>query len=237
LVLISSYPNSLDGLRSNFQGKAAINNIKIVFKDFKNSFLDKSIRNSIVNLSIHTGYYRALKDYLQPVLQVLVLSVPWFLWYDEKQRIAIVVGLVYFLIYIMTSFASRWSGGFKSLFQHFAKPLNITLAASLIIGFMSGLFYSFDLIVISVSLYIGIFIIENLRKPIGIAKVADRANKDILATVLSAESQFHSLIAAIFAPIIGFVADYAGLGKAVLVVSAILLILFPMFRLKKEKLV
>jgi hypothetical protein len=81
--------------------------------------------------------------------------------------------------------------------------------------------------------FIGIYLIENLRKPIGISYVADTVNKDILATVLSAESQAHTLVAAILAPVFGFIADTLGLGYSMIIISAFLFVLYPFFALRK----
>lgn len=234
LILISSYPSSLDGLRSTFRGQHITKNFKHILKGFYESFRKPEMLKAVANLSIHTGYFRAIKDYLQPVLQMLVYSIPIFLWYDNKQRTALIVGLVYFLLYLLTSFASRNSGKFKAMFPDFKKPLNYTLVAGLVLGILSGLCYVYDFIVLSVVFFALIYLVENLRKPIGIANVADGSNKDALATVLSAESQFHSLLAAIFAPVVGFLADYAGLGEAIIIVSFLLLLSVPFFLEKKE---
>jgi hypothetical protein len=64
--------------------------------------------------------------------------------------------------------------------------------------------------------------------------VADTIDKDILATALSAESQVHTLVAAILAPLFGFVADTLGLGYSLIIVSAFLIILYPMFMLRNK---
>ena len=76
--------------------------------------------------------------------------------------------------------------------------------------------------------------IENLRKPIGIAYITENVKTDILATVLSTESQFHSLVAAVIAPVIGFFADRFGLGYAIIFASSILFDLRAALSAKKE---
>jgi hypothetical protein len=69
--------------------------------------------------------------------------------------------------------------------------------------------------------------------PIGISYVTEIIDKDILATVLSAESQTHSIIAALLAPLIGYLADAFGLGYALAGVSGLLLVLLPFVWLRK----
>ena len=81
----------------------------------------------------------------------------------------------------------------------------------------------------TVIFYSGVYLIENLRKPIGIALVADRLDRDVLATALSAESQAETIFAALIAPLIGFMADRWGVGQALMVVSGLLIVLMPLY--------
>jgi len=178
-----------------------------------------------------------MKDYLQPVLQTLALTLPVLVFLEDKQRSSIVIGLAYFIIYLLTSFSSRNSGKFSSRFLFLNIPLNLTIIIGLTIGILTGIFYENSYIILAVILFVGIYIIENLRKPIGIAYITENVKTDILATVLSAESQLHSLIAALLAPLIGFFADRFGLGYAIIFISAILILLGPLYLLKKKKVV
>lgn len=234
LFLISSYPRYLDGMRSEFSQHRVTENFKHVFRGFISSFKDIRLLRTASNLSLHTGFFQAMKDYLQPVLQTLALSLPVLLVYSDKQRTAVLVGIVYFFIYLMTSYASRKSGSFSSKFQGLNRPLNITLIVGLLAGVFIGVFYFSGGIVAAVVFFIVIFLIENLRKPIGIARVAEISERNYLATVLSAESQFHSLITALLAPLLGFCADFFGLGEAIVIASVILLIISPLVLLKES---
>jgi hypothetical protein len=108
------------------------------------------------------------------------------------------------------------------------------MLAGLVMGVLIGVFYNLDLLLISIILYIGIFIIQNLRKPMGIAYVSDMTNQDILATTLSAESQATSFFSGIIAVVIGYFADRFGLGTAMIVSSFVLLVLTPLYRAKEK---
>ncbi|MEZ5197057.1 MAG: hypothetical protein R2764_11805 [Bacteroidales bacterium] len=182
-----------------------------------------------------TGYYQALKDYLQPVLNTLALTLPLLLMLEDKQRVSVIVGITYFVIYLLTSYSSRHAGAYSIRFKNLTKPLNITIMGGLLLGGLSGLFYEMNIIFVSVIFFIGIYIIENLRKPIGIAYVTETIDNRILATVLSAESQAHTLVAAILAPLIGYLADAYGLGYAIMGASGLLIIISPVFLLGLTK--
>ena len=87
---------------------------------------------------------------------------------------------------------------------------------------------------LSIIIFIGIYLIQNLRLPAGIAYFTENLDKDILATTLSAESQNKSLFTAVMALMIGLLADRYEVGTAVLVCSGILLATTPLYLLGKR---
>ncbi len=94
-------------------------------------------------------------------------------------------------------------------------------------GILSGIFYNTGLLAVSIALYVGIYLIENLRRPMGISYITDMMHRDILATALSAQSQASSLVAAVVALLIGFLADLYGIGWSLAVVSILLISASP----------
>lgn len=235
LVLISTYPKILNGQVSSVHNKQIGKAFKNVINDFIFSFKSGKLFKAITNLSIYTGYYKALKDYLQPVIKTWAIALPVMMYLNDKQKAAVMIGIIYFIIYLLSSFASRNSGNFSQRFSKINIPLNLTLYLGLLAGLISGIFFNLNFIFLSILFYILIYIVENLRKPIGVSLVAEASpKKDILATLLSAESQAHSLIAAILAPMIGFLADKMGIGYAMIIVSGLLILISPLVLIKSN---
>ena len=234
LINISTYPKVLDGRRAQMSRKELLKSFKSVMLDFWHAFTRLKTLKSLVNLSMHSGFYRSIKDYLQEYIKVLALSLPLLLAYNDKQRAAALVGLIYFVIFLLSSRASKFSGRFSALFKNLNIPLNYSLLISFSLGILSGIFYALEMPLISVILFVLIFLIQNLRMPIGISYVTEIIDKDILATVLSAESQMHSIIAALLAPLLGYLADIYGPGYALAGISFLLLLLLPMVWLGKK---
>ncbi|MBN1338788.1 MAG: MFS transporter [Bacteroidales bacterium] len=232
ILLISSYPPVLNGSTKTFRKGTVMANLKQVLSDFYHSFRDRRMVKAIFHLSAFTGFYTGIRDYLQPVLEAMALSLPVLVLMETEKRTSVVIGGVYFIIYFITSFASRGSGVFANRFGTLTKPLNLTLLIGLLAGILCGLFYLMDYILLSVAFFLLIYMIENLRKPIGIAFVSENVNKNVLASVLSAESQAHSLLAALIAPLAGWFADLWGIGPALTAVSLILILFWPLFFLK-----
>jgi MFS family permease len=234
LLLMISYPKILDGDLTKFESQKVSQTMKQVLKDFAYSFKDMFMLKAIANISIYTGFYKAAKDYLQPVLNAFALSLPVFVALNDKQRSSLVIGIVYFILYFINSFVSRSSGRFVDKFKNLCNILNITMLLGYLSGALSGLLLLLGLPILSIVFYMGIYIIQNLRKPMGVAYISDMMKQDILATALSAESQASALAAALFAPLIGFFADMWGVGVALIIVSIMIALPSPIYFVKNR---
>ncbi|MBN2875311.1 MAG: MFS transporter [Spirochaetales bacterium] len=254
LVLMMSYPAVLDGPRraailatilaagtvarsggenggASAPAASIADEFRHVLKAFASSFKDLFVLRAISNQALYTGYYKAAKDYLQPLLAGLALGLPVLLGWQEQERTALVVGIVYFGLYLMTSHASRSAGSFSERFVSLARPLNLTLLGGIGLGLASGLVYYLGWTALAAALYMGVYIVENLRKPMGIAYVSELMNQDALATALSAESQAETLFAAVIALALGFSVDVLGPGLGLAACSALCLALGVLLRL------
>ena len=235
LVLISSYPSYLDG--ANKKLKPALVKKKFIetVRNFILSFKDLNIIRAISNMSVYSGLHKVIKDYLQPVIHTFALSIPIILAFSDKQRSAILIGVLYFIIYMLTSLASRYSGKIKDRIKTTELALNITLYAGLLMTLATGILYHYSFYFIAILFYIGIFLIENIRNPIGVDYISRLYKNEILATALSANSQAKSLFAAIIAPVLGFLADKFGIGIALSILALLILISTPLYLAKKPK--
>jgi MFS family permease len=232
-ILISTYPDFLNGEIKHIGQSTLWEKSKYIFSAFYQNFKNLEFLRSLTSLSLHTGYYRAVKDYIQPIMMSLALTIPFFTGLENKQKTALVVGILYFFIYLFTAYASRRSGRFMDFYKNYSRPMNLTLLIGFVAGIVSGIFYAIQLFWISALFFILILMIENLRKPIGISYVAELSHDDAMATALSVQSQSQSLFAALIAPIVGVTAQYAGVGIGMAVATTFLLLFFPLYRLKE----
>ncbi len=233
LMLMLSYPAWLDGKASSLKSVDIRRTTRDTLLDFWHSIRHPGILRGVLNISSHGGYYRAVKDYLQPVLQSLAITLPFFMDLDKERKSALLIGFVYFLIYLLSSASARQSGSFSGRFRQLATPLNITLVAGFTAGALSGLFYTMDLLLLSVLFFVFVYLVENLRLPAGISWFSEKLNPDILATALSVESQGKSMFTAILALGMGYLADRFGPGTALLALSLAMLAMYPLLRIRK----
>ena len=234
LILMLTYPKELDGHIKQLESNELWNKMKQVFKEFIFSFKELYVLKGSVNLAIFTGFYSAVKDYLQPVLKTFALGLPILLLYKDKQRSAVVIGLVYFVLFLITSFSSRASGKISARFAKLGTVLNLTLLTGFLAGMISGIFYHIGITWISVLFFLIIYIIENLRKPMAIGYVAELFDQKILATALSGAAQLDSIFTAIIALMLGFFADRFGVANSLIIISIIMILSLPLYLIKRK---
>ena len=235
MILIWSYPDYLDGEFDAKNRKTVGNKFSEVWNTIVTSLKEFSLLRILTSLSLHTGYYKAVKDYIQPVMVSLAITLPWLPLMGEKQKSALVVGVIYFFLYLLTAQTSRSSGRFLNRFAHFSRPMNLTLFAGILLGFSAGIFYLLHWYALSILGFVLIMLNENLRKPIGIAFVTGKSNDKAAASVLSIQSQAQSFFAAVMAFVIGWGAQLGGPGTGILFGSGLLLLLLPLSLLKRAR--
>ncbi len=236
LLLLLSYPAELDGQVRELKISRLRDSFSATIREFATSMRNPSILRAVANSASYGGYFDALKDYLQPVLKAFALSAPVFAFLgsgqDDIRRTAVVIGVTYLILNLLTAAASRYAGRFAERYSALHLPMNLTLVAGLSMGIAVGLSHRMGWTALTVLLFLGLYLVHNLRRPLGEAYITETLKDDILASALSTESQFITLITALLAPVLGFCADLWGIGIAMALVSAALLALFPLYRAK-----
>ncbi len=239
-TLMLTYPASLDGDLK----KAAISELGKRFKqigtDFIHSLKSSQARRAILNMSAFDAYFKAAKDFLQPLLKQLALGMVILGSLSKEKRSALVIAIVYFTLYLLTSFASVNADAFAKKFDNKARAMNLTLIIGIFTGLLIGIFYHWAFYVIAVILFIILNIAENLRKPINVGHIGESFPKNTLSTTFSVASQFQTLLSALLVLLIGFLSDHVGVGAGIGITAVLLLPFLPMIWVKdtyaKEKL-
>jgi MFS family permease len=225
LVNLATYPKAID---EEIREK----------KPQKYSFLAtfKSVDNIKIylNSSLFDAFFKTVKEYLQPILASLALSLPFFVDMNLEKRTSVVVGICYFFIYILTSYASKNSYLFVEKTKKLSLALNVTFITGMILILMAGFFNVFSLNIIPVILFLILFVLQNLRRPLNVSLISDIIPPEKLSTGLSVESQLKTIFIAVFSPILGFLADKIGVGWALFVFSAFMLLLYPMIKISTK---
>ena len=233
LINLALYPKYLDkGVQKGSFRQLSINAIRLAKQSWR-VFKQKQMVLAVFNLSFYSAYYKAVKDYFQVLILSFSAGLVLFPNYNMDQQNAFFIGIAYTILFLFSSIASRNSFRFQSFFTTDKKALNFSLLFGVLIGAIAGVGMLLDLKLAAVLLFFGIYILENLRKPIGIGRVIDYSNEKINATVLSVASQIKALMAALLALCMGYFAETFSVSIALILTSLLLLLLFPFYWLKK----
>lgn len=225
LFLMASYPKYLDGTtEKNGSMKSAFSD---TWRTFTGIFRNRDSVRGILNSSVYGGVFKASKEYLQPVLKAQAVALPVLLFMADRERIAVLVGLVYFGLFLLASITSRSAGRFASMFKSLARPINMTFVLGGVLILMAGLSVHYVWYVIAILAFVGLHMIQSIRKPLNVAYISDTISSKVMASGLSVESQLVTVITAILAPIIGWMADFYGIGIALVIAGIIYLVFLP----------
>lgn len=208
IINFLGYPAYLDGTPSrDFSLKQIASGL---WQTLKDSAQNAVIRRLFLETMGFEGTYKVTKDYLQPILKQAALGLPLFLWLHADKRSAILVGVVYFLIYILSMFASRYSHRLSERLggENEAAAANWKISLVLFLALIPALGWQVN------ALAIGIFVLlemlQNLWRPIQVARFDMYSDTSKGATILSIDSQAKSIFTMIMAPLLGFAVDCCG---------------------------
>ncbi len=219
LINLATYPKALEGEIKKTRERSLFLIIKTTINDFLKSFRNPEVRKTIFSISSYTGYYKTVKDFIQPIIQGFALTIPILALKSEGDRTAILIGGIYFLIFLISSFAARYSDVFVKKFSKPVYALSSSIILGSLMGVISGIFINLDLFLMAIIFFTFIYLFQNLRKPIGIGRIADNIKPEIMASALSFESQAETLFTTVFVLILGFMIDSLGLGWGIISIS------------------
>lgn len=216
IFLIFSYPAELDDVRKPSK-RAAFGSI---FRSFVQTIKNYQTLKLISYSALHTAYLKAIKDYIQPLMLQVALLIPLLSNIDREQQNGLMIGVFFFIIFIMTSFVSRSASSLEG-----KSKKNIVLMTVLwgfAAGILSGILYQNGLMIPALLSFVVIYLVENIRKPIMTAYVADHVPVEILSSVLSAQSLLKTIMTAGIALIFGALADHFGIARSLYLTSILL---------------
>ena len=223
LLNLASYPKALDGDLQQIPLKHIWTQTVSTLRDFGGIFANRPALHALGNSSIFGALFKSTKDYLQPILESFALSLPFLLAISDQQRGAVVIGVVYFFIYLATSYAARNAAGFSEHFPSLGRAINLTFVFGAGLLFIAGLATWQNWAFISIIVFLAFHVLHNLRRPMNVSFISDKIESRVMASGLSVEAQLITILSAIFAPLLGLLADHVGVGSALAVIGLVTL--------------
>lgn len=227
-----TYPKYLDEVEIKKKKKKQTKFLPELWSVLKKPHLIKIISNS-TTLSSFLG---ASKDFIQPMMAAFALSLTFLDFINDKnEKIGLVVGVLYFCIYMMTSRAASLSKKVKKKIPNQERFITTTLTIGLLLGITAGLLYEFNLSLIAIMMFTLVYVTDSLRKPILTGYMSDDCPSEMLTTVLSVDSFISTIFTAILSFTFGFLCDYLSIGSALIILGVSLLVLYLSAKLYFKK--
>ena len=228
-LLILSYPQFLD---------SADKKEKIKFGGLLKIFIDNFRKNTALrHILLEEGIFEStisfVKDLIQPIMELIIVGSGAVIIssLSPEDNLNIILGIVYAVLNLLGSFASRKA--------YIIKADRSSMSCLYIIhGLLAVSMAVLALVsknpVMVFAVYLVIYGLFNVRKPIFVDEVDEHIEKSERATMLSVSSQLKSLFLMIFAPPMGFIADKFGISSVMLILSFIFILSFPLLKTKKK---
>ncbi len=222
-LLMLTYPPELDGETSEAPAEEMW---KHTVESFKDIFYVPDMRKLFLNSSIYDSFFKISKDYLSPVLESFAVGMPILLGIESPlKRTAILVGVVYSLVYLSGFSSSMISSDLKDKIGNLPRALNLLFFVLAGAFLLIGIFFNLDIAILTISGFFLFYILNNLRRPMVVGLLGEMMSSQKRATLYSAETQMRSIFGMIIAPIFGYIADRAGIAYTFIIGGLILLVL------------
>ncbi len=237
LFLMISYPKELDGEISGDKKAGALQKAKnkalFTLKSFAGIFKSRAALGALFNSSLYDGVFKTVKNYLQPVIGSYSLMLPVLLSYEEDKKVAVVIGGVYFILYILASVSAGSSGAVTRKMRSDTWAINTYFLTGAFLIIASGVSLIFGFRLSAIVIFVLYNMIHNFKRPVNVGYISEQISGKVMASGLSVESQLTALFVAVFAPLMGFVADRVGVGHGFAMMAVVLAVSFPFVRVGK----
>ncbi len=216
------YPKELEGQSS--EKVSTITVLRHLWSCLKDCVCLSGLRRLIIESMGFEGVYKAVEDYLQPVLAALALTLPLMVGWGDAQRSAVLVGAVYFVLYLASAYASRQSHRLSQMAGGEEGGSKFLWRTVVVIYLMMLPLLYFELYYVVVAGFILLSLIQNFWGPMIVSRFDSYATEAQGATVLSVQSQAKAVSTMIIAPILGAAVDFVttnGIGGSFWPVAAL----------------
>jgi hypothetical protein len=208
IVNFLGYPAELDGEQDAPVSFGAL--FGVLWESLREVAGRRPLRRAVLESLGFEGVFHGTKDYLQAILERTAIALPVLLLVSDLKRTAVLVGVVYFALHLMSSAAARQAhrvvdaaGGEEpaaDILWGVDWMLFAGLLASLVLGWQAA----------AIAAFVLLMVVQNLWRPALVSRINTHSTPEMGATVLSIEAQAKSLGTMAIAPLVGWAVDNTG---------------------------
>ena len=237
LLLMMSYPKELDfspieGVDQKSHDRRDL--VRLSLLGLTELLRDRDIRRAVLNTSLFEGFFKATKDYIQPIIVQVALSLPILVMLETERRSSVLIGTIYLLIYTMTAFAASRADKVSHMVKSLERSMDLLFLGAGLIAIVSGGLLILARPVSAGILFMSIYVIQNFRKPMEVDYFSSRIPAAGMAAGLSGSSQMTTLFTALAAPIVGLVVDTIGIGPGCIGTGVLMVVASLLFRFERQ---
>lgn len=211
VVNVWGYPPEVDG---DVKKGASVNEVLAhLWQALSDSIRRPGLRRLLLESMGFEGFFKASKDYLQPILKgaALPLCAALFagLALSEEQSAVVLIAPVYFALFLLSAAASRQAHALVEHHGHEDRASRLLwLVWFVALALLAPAMY-FGYYAAVVAGFVALHVLQNLWRPVLVSRFDSHSDEAQGATVLSIESQARGLAVVALAPLLGYLADLA----------------------------
>lgn len=225
IVNFLGYPKELDG---NIDGGASLGKVAGHLREaVMQSIRKPDLRRLMFESMGFEGVFKAVKDYLQPVLKAAAAGAfviggaatttaagagaGWFhgVTLSETQRSAVLVGVVYFGLYLLSAVGSRQAHRLSDAAGGEERAANVLWIAAVVLYAAILLAGWFQWAALLIAAFVLLHVSQAVWRPVIISRFDKTSHEQQGATILSIESQAQGIATLVLAPLLGLAIDAA----------------------------
>ncbi|MGM0378198.1 MAG: MFS transporter [Bacillota bacterium] len=221
-LLIKSYPDYFNKRETDEISIRIF--YELIKKQIKSIFENLKLKDTIFNSAIYNSVFTMIKDYIQPVIVMLLFSI-FTLKGDIETLTKIYLGVTYGFFSIGSVIVSRNSYKINEYISA-QKAFKVTFLLLSILLITLSFTINYELIYLTLFIYFYIYVSKDLRKPQFVEICGNLMKKTERATVMSVANQIKSSLVIFVAPILGLISDQFGIDKMFLILGSLILIIY-----------
>ncbi|NOY91432.1 MAG: MFS transporter [Deltaproteobacteria bacterium] len=211
MLNLATYPAEVDEIRAEKETLGSLS--RALWQSLKCAVKRRPLRRLVIEAMGFDGFFKASKDYLQPVLFAAALPLSARLFahagLNEAQRSVVLLGPVYVTLFLLSALASRHAHRVVRALGGSYERASRELWAALAIVFGVLLWaLRVELASVAIAGFIALYVVQNLWRPVLLSRLDRVSDGAEGATILSIESQARSLFTLALAPLLGALVDH-----------------------------
>jgi len=204
-IALCTYPKELDGKP---EGNARIRDVFThMWQTLRDSVKVAGLRRLMVESMGFEGFFDVIKDYIQPMIKVMVLGIPLLLALGDDKRSALLIGVVYFVFHLGSAWSSRQAHLLSRRFGGDDPASGFMWRCMIVIYLVMLPCLVLELYYLVIALFFLLYLMQSAWRPLIISRFDSYSPETHGTSVLSVESQSQTLAKMILAPALGFVVD------------------------------